>query len=94
MITDIILSFLAGLFGANAVPHFVKGITKESYPCAFGNSPVPNLIAGLVGLVIAVLFVYFTDVHNHSLVLLGAGALGALLIGLFHAKIGAFGRKA
>jgi len=33
---SVILGFFAGVFGANAMPHFVKGITKESYPCVFG----------------------------------------------------------
>lgn len=32
MLSNIILSFLAGVFGENAIPHFVKGITKESLP--------------------------------------------------------------
>ena len=29
-------SFVAGLLGANATPHFVKGITGERYPTMFG----------------------------------------------------------
>jgi hypothetical protein len=28
----ILLSFLAGAMAANAMPHFVKGITREPYP--------------------------------------------------------------
>jgi hypothetical protein len=72
--------------------HFVKGITKETYPCVLGNSPVPNLIAGWAGLVIAAVFAGYADYQHYALQTLLAGAIGALLIGLFHAAIGAFGR--
>jgi hypothetical protein len=87
-----IVSFFAGLAGANGVPHFVKGITKEPYPCALGNSPVPNLIAGWAGLVVAALLLYQANLQQYPLVALASGSLGALLIGLFHAWRGAFGR--
>ena len=78
-----ILGFFAGVFGANGVRHFVDGITKESYPCVFGNSPVPSLIAGWFS---STLFGHF------ALQVRLAAAVGALGIGLFHAAIGAFGR--
>jgi hypothetical protein len=89
---SLILGFFAGVFGANGVPHFVKGITKESYPCVFGNSPVPNLIAGWLSFIVAGLFAGFVDRQHYALPSLFAGAIGALVIGLFHAAIGAFGR--
>jgi hypothetical protein len=41
--------------GANATPHFVKGIIKEAYPNVVGGSPVSNLVAGWAGLVVAAL---------------------------------------
>jgi hypothetical protein len=86
------LSFLAGLLGANAVPHFVKGITKETYPSVFGSSPVVNLIAGWAGLVLATLCVHGAHIGRYPVWGLVFGALGVLLMGLFHARIGAFGR--
>jgi hypothetical protein len=89
----LILSLLAGIFGANGVPHFVKGITKETYPCVFGNSSVPNLVAGWAGFVVAVLLLYWADVEKHLAISLVSGAVGVLAIGLFHAQIGAFGKK-
>jgi hypothetical protein len=88
-----ILGFLAGVFGANGVPHFVKGITKETYPCVLGNSPVPNLIAGWASLVVAAVLASYADYEHHAASMLAAGAVGTLLIGLFHAAIGAFGRS-
>jgi hypothetical protein len=88
-----ILSFLAGIFGANGVPHFVKGITKETYPCVFGNSSVPNLMSGWAGFIVAVLLISRIDVEKYSVISFVSGAIGVLLIGLFHAWHGAFGRN-
>jgi len=93
MLLTLLFSFGGGLLGANAVPHFVKGITKERYPCLFGNSPVPNLLAGWVGLILAGWLLYAADLREHPAPCAAAAAIGALLIGLFHAQIGAFGRK-
>lgn len=89
----ILLSFLAGLIGGNAVPHFVKGITKENYPNVLGNSPVPNLIAGWAALIITALLVHWAQVEQYPEASFIFISLGVLLIGLFHAWIGAFGRK-
>jgi hypothetical protein len=80
------------VLGANAVPHFVKGITKETYPSLFGPTPVVNLLAGWSGFVLTALCVYWAHVGRHSGWALVSGALGVLLIGLFHAWVGAFGR--
>jgi hypothetical protein len=50
---DLLLWLFIGILGGNAVPHLVKGITKESYPCALGNGPVPNFIGGWLSFVLA-----------------------------------------
>lgn len=34
MITAIIVSFVVGVWFGNGIPHFVRGITKQSYPSA------------------------------------------------------------
>src|SRR5215475_6160920 len=91
---NILLSFLAGLMGGNAVPHFIKGITKENYPNVLGNSPVPNLLAGWSALVITALLVHWAQVEQYPVESFIFGALGVLLIGLFHAWHGAVGKKA
>ncbi|RWB55074.1 hypothetical protein [Mesorhizobium sp.] len=88
-----LLAFLVGVFGANGVPHFVSGITGGSYPCVFGNSAIPNVIAGWASFVVATLFAYQIDSANHPVVTLVSGFIGALLMGLFHAAGLAFGRK-
>ena len=51
---SIVLGFRAGVVFGNGVPHFVKGITKDRYPCLFGGGPVPNFIAGWLSFVVAV----------------------------------------
>jgi len=90
---DLLLWTLIGVLGGNAVPHFVKGITKERYPCVLGNGPVPNFIAGWLGFVLTLLLVRLALNSRVSDPDLIAGLVGLFLIGLFHAWIGAFGRK-
>lgn len=88
----IVFSFLGGLMAANGFPHFASGITKKRYPCQLGNGPVPNFVAGWAALVVAALFFYLAHPGRHPGWSFGAAAVGALLIGLFHAGPGAFGR--
>ncbi|GAA4579646.1 hypothetical protein GCM10023194_05770 [Planotetraspora phitsanulokensis] len=93
MLQTTILAFLAGALGANATPHFVKGITKEHYPTAFGSSPLINLIGGWILYVITALLVIRADMTSHPAPAFVAASLGVLLMGVFHAHVGAFGRK-
>ncbi|MEU4575506.1 hypothetical protein [Nonomuraea sp. NPDC023979] len=93
MLPTVVMSFFAGLFAANATPHFVKGITKEHFPSAFGSGPLPNLLAGWASYVIAALLAWGADVGERPVAAFAAAALGALAIGVFHATIGAFGRR-
>ncbi|MCT9929689.1 hypothetical protein N5079_05575 [Planotetraspora sp. A-T 1434] len=88
-----VLSFLAAVFGTNAVPHFVKGITKEPFPTPFGPSPVINLVAGWGMFCLAGLLFAAADVRHDPRLAAVAAAVGVLLMGLFHARIGAFGRR-
>lgn len=89
-----VLSFLAGVFGANAVPHFVKGITKEPFPTPFGSSPVVNFVAGWGMFCLTGALIHWAGVSHHPALASAAGALGVLLMGIFHASIGAFGKTA
>jgi hypothetical protein len=88
----IILSFLAGIFGGNAFPHFAKGITKEPYPTVFGSSPIINFVAGWLGFLIAALFLFAAHAHSYPRIALFSGAAGVFLAGLFHAWHGAWGK--
>src|SRR5882757_3272768 len=87
-----LFSFFAGVFGANAIPHFVKGITKEPFPTPFGPSPVVNVVAGWGMLCLAAALINWAKMPDHPLPAAVALAVGALLMALFHATIGAFGK--
>lgn len=87
------LSLLGGLLGGNAFPHFVRGITRTRYPNAAGNGPIPNLLGGWAGLVLAALLLYWAHGDRHPGWAFASAALGVLAIGLFHAGPGAFGRR-
>lgn len=89
----ILLGFVGGLLAGNALPHFVRGITKRSYPCVYGNGPIPNLIAGWSGFVLAALCLWWAELATHPLAAFAAVSVGVLAIGLFHAGPGAFGRR-
>ncbi|CAG7653989.1 hypothetical protein ACFQI7_32080 [Paenibacillus allorhizosphaerae] len=94
MIQSVLLSFLAGVSGANAIPHFVKGITKEPFPTPFGPSPVINLVSGWSMFVLSGFLGYGAHIGANLVPALASIAIGVLLMGLFHAWIGAFGKKA
>ncbi len=93
MLVSALLMFVVGLFGANAVPHFVKGITKSSYPMIFSNRPVPNLVAGWGSFVVAGLVWMAAQPEAYPLPAFIGCAIGVLLMGLFHAGPGAFGHR-
>jgi hypothetical protein len=91
---QVLFSFFAGAFAANGVPHFVRGIMHDTYPCVLGNSPIPNLFAGWSSFVIAgmLLYVLASGTPSYPVALI-CGAIGALLMGLFHAAGLAIGKK-
>jgi hypothetical protein len=92
---DGLLGFFAGVFGANGVPHFVRGITREPYPCLLGNSPIPNLVGGWASFAVAglLIYVYAAGTGQYPAIALICGGVGSLLMGLFHAAGLAIGRK-
>ncbi|GAA2296568.1 hypothetical protein GCM10010149_51220 [Nonomuraea roseoviolacea subsp. roseoviolacea] len=93
MWTTALLTFFAGVFAANATPHFVKGITKEPFPTPFGYTPLINLVAGWGMYVIAALLLAGADVAARPWPAAVSGAIGVLVMGVFHAHVGAFGKR-
>lgn len=89
----LVLSLFAGIFAANATPHFVKGITKEPFPTPFGSLPVVNVVAGWAMLCLAAFLAIATHPSQHPVGAFASVATGVLIMGLFHAWIGAFGKK-
>lgn len=61
-----VFSFIAGLFAANGVPHFISGITGKKFQTPFGNtSPVVNVIWGWVNFVVALVLVHYAHPWAH-----------------------------
>ncbi len=88
-----LLAFLSGLLGANAYPHFTKGVTAARFPTVFGSSPVVNVLAGWSGLAVAGLCLWGAHPVRHpGWALLGL-AIGALPPALFHAGGRTFGAR-
>jgi hypothetical protein len=79
-----VFSLLAGLVGANGVPHFVKGIVGQKHQTPFGkpSSAIINVLWGWLNFLIAVLLLYWAHTHNHRLRALALVAFGALITSL------------
>jgi hypothetical protein len=87
MIQTIIFSFLAGLFGANGIPHFVKGVTGQKHQTPFGkpSSAVVNVAWGWFNFVVAALLWRWAHPLLFSRVAFICFAVGALVIAVFSA---------
>jgi hypothetical protein len=67
-----IACLLAGAFLANALPHFIKGITGEPFPTPFAkppgkglSSPLVNVLWGFLNLMIGLIFVHVSHLNHH-----------------------------
>ena len=58
--------FLAGLFAANGIPHFIKGITGEKHPTPFGasSSAVVNVLWGSANFILAWALWHYAGLHR------------------------------
>ena len=86
----ILLSTLAGLMGANAVPHFVKGMVGEQFPNVLGNDSLRNAVAGTLGLALAVAICYWADLPAHPIAAVTSLFAGGMLMAVFHGLGGAY----
>ena len=86
-----ILYFLAGLFTANGVPHFIKGVTGEQHRTPFGmsSSAVTNVVWGSINFVVAWAIWHYAGTHRsltHTFRYEVAFGLGAFLLAVVQAK--------
>ena len=75
--------FFAGMFLANTIPHFVHGISGDSFPSPFAHppgkglsSPTVNVVWGLANLVIGYILLRagkVSQANKWSLLVLSAG---------------------
>jgi len=83
-------AFFAGAFLANAVPHFVKGVTGEPFPTPFAkppgkglSSPVVNVLWGLLNFIVGLVLFHVAHLHHHphhaALIVFFAGILALSL---------------
>jgi hypothetical protein len=63
------------------------------YPNLWGGGPMPNVVAGWAGLVLAALLLHNAFDRPSPAWAFGATSAGVLVSGLFHAGPGAFGRR-
>jgi hypothetical protein len=68
-----IACFFAGMFLANVVPHYIHGISGETFPTPFANppgkglsSPTVNVLWGLLNLVIGYLLLRASKISNKN----------------------------
>ncbi len=83
-----VYSFIAGLFGVNAIPHFIKGIFGKTFHTPFGesSSAMVNVIWGWLNFVAAMLLLYWANVHQHLLRAFVMVGLGTLLMSIILAN--------
>jgi hypothetical protein len=69
-----VASFFAGMFLANAVPHFVHGISGDRFPTPFAHppgkgssSPTVNVLWGLLNLVVGTILFRVGNVANAAI---------------------------
>jgi hypothetical protein len=85
-----IASFFAGIFLANAVPHFVQGVSGNKFPSPFAkppgkglSSPIVNVIWALFNILIGYLLFQVGQVNFANMSSLAVFFLGVAAISIF-----------
>ena len=58
MSKEFIVDFFIGLFLANAMPHFILGITKTKFLGPFGYSPIGNIVYAAIQFIISLILIH------------------------------------
>ena len=84
-------AFFAGIFLANFVPHYIKGVAGDSFPTPFAkppgkglSSPTTNVLWGLLNLLVGYLLFRFSKISmgdEFSLILFFLGIAGISILG-------------
>jgi uncharacterized membrane protein len=84
-----LLAFLSGMLLANAIPHFVNGISGNPFPTPFANPPgkglsVPfiNVLWGVFNMVMGYLLLKWSKVNSENKTLVLTFFLGVLSISI------------
>jgi len=93
-----IASFFAGTFLANAVPHFVQGVSGNKFPSPFSkppgrglSSPTVNVIWALFNMLVGYILLKISRVNSDNLPSLSIFFIGVVAISImssvnFHKK--------
>jgi hypothetical protein len=65
-----VLYIVAGIFAANGIPHFIKGITGEKHQTPFSDksSAVTNVLWGSVNFVVSAIVLHYLAIDNHHVI--------------------------
>jgi len=84
-----VAAFFAGMFLANAVPHFVNGISGNPFPTPFADPPgkglsvpIVNVLWGLFNIVIGYLLFRYSKISHQSKLSLVVFFLGIITISI------------
>jgi hypothetical protein len=85
-----ISKFFSGIFLANAIPHFVQGVSGNRFPSPFSkppgrglSSPTVNVMWALFNFVVGYLLLQVGQVHRDNLPSLAVFFLGVAAISIF-----------
>ncbi len=85
-----IASFFAGIFLANAVPHFVQGVSGNKFPSPFAkppgkglSSPIVNVVWAFGNMLVGYLLFIWGQVSSGHLLPLALFFLGIIAISIF-----------
>ncbi len=79
-----IIDFFIGLFLANAMPHFILGITKTKFLGPFGFSPIGNIVYAVIQFVISLVLIHIqyglVSIFKNGMLLAGILVMMAFFI--------------
>jgi len=85
-----IASFFAGIFLANAVPHFVRGVSGDKFPSPFAkppgkglSSPVVNVVWALFNILVGYVLLMIGQVNSDNALSLLFFFIGVAAISIF-----------
>jgi hypothetical protein len=78
MNSNFIIDFFIGLFLANAMPHFILGITKTKFLGPFGFSPAGNIVYAVIQFVISLVLIHLQ--YGLAVILKNGMLLAAILV--------------
>ena len=88
-----IACFFAGMFLANAVPHFVSGISGDPFPTPFAkppgkglSSPTVNVLWALINLIVGYMLFQVGKVYSDNLLALLVFFVGIAVISIVLSK--------